>query len=161
MTASVFGVTSPKIRMTMVSRPVATAMPVSPERRRPMRVASAEAAMLTKVLPSRMSPMRRSGRCNEAPAADQQRGVHEPCRNRQNGLVREVLGEDVVDIQDTAQERETLQHEGHRDHLEQQGLHGLERRQRADEAARALVVEVAVLHGEQDGLARGDAEQAV
>ena len=60
--ASVFGVTSAKISTTSVKAPVAMAIPASPQIRTAMTVAMADARMLTKLLPIRIKPIRRSGR---------------------------------------------------------------------------------------------------
>ena len=62
--AKVFGVTSAKIRMTRVRTPVAMATPASPNTRTASTVAMAEARILTKLLPIRISPISRSGRSN-------------------------------------------------------------------------------------------------
>ena len=60
--AMVFGVTSAKTSTTNVSTPVATATPKSPQRRIPMIVAIADAEILTKLLPIKINPIKRSGR---------------------------------------------------------------------------------------------------
>src|SRR3569623_1815615 len=275
LTAKVLGVTSPKISRITVSSAAATAMPVSPIRRRPISVPRAEAAMLTKLLQSRIRPIRRSGRSSsrpasmaprlpalmkwrsrerlrrsiavsaaeknadstiirtravisvrkemssmgdcarpcrgglpvcsaacaadstsalqhyfqhplaaeigeqqrdeaaqgpadglaaappETPAPDQQCGIHQPGDDGEDGLVGQVLGEDVVQRYDPGQQRQTLQREADAYHLEQQGFLGLERRQGTDEAAGTCAGELAVRQRQQRRLRRGDAEQTV
>src|SRR3569623_1968398 len=97
----------------------------------------------------------------ETPAPDQQRGIHQPGDDGEDGLVGEMLGEDVVQRYDPGQQRQTLQRDADAYHLEQQGFHGLERRQGADEAAGAFAVELAVLQRQQRRQRRGNAEQSV
>lgn len=59
--AYVFGVTSANINITSVNMPVATAIPASPSVLSAIMVAIADARMLTKLFPSNISPMSRSG----------------------------------------------------------------------------------------------------
>ena len=63
-TASVFGVTSAKTKITKVNAPVAIAIPASPNKRCPMMVAIAEAKMLTRLLPIKINPINLSGFSN-------------------------------------------------------------------------------------------------
>ena len=60
--AMVLGVISAKTSSTRVSNREPTAMPASPIRRMAMMVTMAAASTLTRLLPMRMSPIRRSGR---------------------------------------------------------------------------------------------------
>ena len=62
--ASVFGVTSAKIKTTSVSAPVAIAIPRSPYKRIPIIVATCAAAIFTRLLPIKIRPMSLSGRLN-------------------------------------------------------------------------------------------------
>ena len=66
--AMVLGVISAKIRITSVNTRVAMAMPASPKSRIAMTVAIAEARILTRLLPMRIRPIRRSGLCSRAMA---------------------------------------------------------------------------------------------
>ena len=61
--AIVFGVISAKMSMTSVSTSVAMAIPASPNNRIAITVAMADARMLTRLLPIRIRPISRSGRC--------------------------------------------------------------------------------------------------
>ncbi|CSI31573.1 Uncharacterised protein [Vibrio cholerae] len=54
--------TSANTRITKVKAPVAIATPKSPYRRIPIMVAIAEARILTRLLPIRIKPIKRSGR---------------------------------------------------------------------------------------------------
>jgi len=62
--ATVLGVISAKIKITSVSASVAIAMPASPKSRIAITVAMADARILTRLFPIRMSPINRSGLCN-------------------------------------------------------------------------------------------------
>ena len=62
--AKVLGVTSAKIRITSVNKPVAMANPASPKILTARTVAIADARIFTKLLPIRIKPIRRSGRAS-------------------------------------------------------------------------------------------------
>src|SRR3569623_2391052 len=59
----------------------------------------------------------------ETPAPDQQRGIYQPGDEGEDGLVGEMLGEEVVQRYDPAQQRQTMQHEADAYQFEQQDYH--------------------------------------
>ncbi|MNN44621.1 hypothetical protein D3C81_1589190 [compost metagenome] len=77
--AKVFGNTSANSSTANVRIPVAIATPKSPYRRIPTMVASAEARMLTRLLPISTRPIRRSGFCS---SFSTRRAERLPCLER-------------------------------------------------------------------------------
>ena len=97
----------------------------------------------------------------EAPAPPEQDSKHQPGTDGQHGLVDEMLGEDIFQKKYSGKQGQGQQGEADADHFEHQAFHGLQRWQRANETAGLLVVQVAFLHGEQQRLQYGKAEDAV
>ena len=72
-----------------------------------------------------------------------------------------MLGEQVVEVQPAGQQGQREQQPAGPEEAEQQTLHGLQRREAADQSGRVLVLELAILHEQQQRLEHGDGQQAV
>ena len=73
----------------------------------------------------------------------------------------QVLREQVFDKQKAAEQRQGQQHKTQTQHLEQQLLHGLHRRQLSNQSPWAAPTQVTLLNGQQHRLHRGDSQQRI
>ncbi|KKJ00776.1 hypothetical protein PROH_05860 [Prochlorothrix hollandica PCC 9006 = CALU 1027] len=97
----------------------------------------------------------------ELVAPPQQNGENHPGEAGKDGLVCQVLGKQIIDVQRAGQQRQRQQQPAREEKAEQQAFHGLQWWKVADQPRRVLVLELMVLQQQQDRLEHGDGEHAV
>src|SRR5690625_7446081 len=93
--------------------------------------------------------------------AGQQHDEEDPGGDGQHGLVGQVLGKEVIDVDKAGDDGQRQQDHPDPDQLEQHALHGLERRQHLDDAPQLVVLEPVLKQGQGQGLQGGQGQQAV